>query len=334
MKNSDRIKLKLPVRFHIDVMDIQKLNVGEIGGGGIGIAIDMNNFINIEVIENDEDIINGPKPKLISHYTNLMRDVLKTDLHFKIEFELDKNLKEHNGMGSNALIQVGVMYGINYLLNYPLEKEELIKIMHESYCEICNEKISSEVYCSGVAHNVLMYGGVCFIDDRGKLIYSKKFPSEIKVALLKANFEDMFNVEGKDYDEIITKLRPDNDNTYSKQKRYIIKNIVIPQLKNNKYSEFFNSMRKIYKTDNTNVLSNICKIGNLNYNQLQDKLSKIPNLVMKMSSNSPYVCILTDQIEELKKVCKEHDIQMKIYTINNCGIEEIEVIEKYKRNVV
>ena len=152
--------------------------------------------------------------------------------------------------------------------------------------------------------------------------------------LLKASFEDIFNVEGKDYDEIISKLRPENDNTYLEQKNYIIKNIVIPQLKNNKYYEALNSMRKIYKTDNTNVLSNICKIGDLNYNQLEEKLSVIPNLVMKMSSNSPYVCILTDKMEEVKKVCKEYGIAMKTYTINNNGIEEIEVIEKYKRNVV
>ena len=33
-----KVYVKVPARFHLDVMDIQKLEESKIGGGGIGIA--------------------------------------------------------------------------------------------------------------------------------------------------------------------------------------------------------------------------------------------------------------------------------------------------------
>ena len=119
-ENNKKVNIKVPARFHIDVMNIQKLEEGKVGGGGIGIAIGCNLNIYAETIESENDVIESNKPKLVKFYIELLRNYLKFNKRFYIRCQTDKELKSHSGMGSNALIQIGIIYAVNYLMERPL----------------------------------------------------------------------------------------------------------------------------------------------------------------------------------------------------------------------
>lgn len=325
-KNNRKVIVKVPARFHIDVMNIQKLEEGKVGGGGIGIAIDCKLTMSVEIIDSKTDIIESIKPNLVQFYIELLREHLKFDARFYVKCQTDNELKTHGGMGSNALVQLGIAYAINYLMKKPLSEKELIKLLQNNYFEEENGIVTNHVFCSGVAHNTVVYGGVCFVSEEGELIYNKKLPKEVAVGAINAEFNEVFENENIDKDEIVVNLRKDRDKKQGiKNKKYIIENMIIKDLKNNKYNAFIRGMKKFSKEDDSVALSKKCKINKLKYEEFCEIIENIGNTFVRISSNSPYIYIATDSIEKIKQVCQKYDINIKQYEINNQGIQIIEV---------
>lgn len=324
--NIKKVLLKVPSRYHLDVMDIQKMDLKHVGGGGIGVAIDMDCLISLEVI-NDDDIIVCKKKALVKYYLDLMRKVLNIKKYFKVCGEFDKRYVSHNGMGSNAMIQTGIVYGINYLCGAPLSNSELITLLQKNYYEEENGEITNRVYCSGVGNNTILFGGLCFIDENGQLIYSKNIPNDFKLITMKSSFENIFENENADKDELVVNLRKNNDvNKYFREKNKIIRNKIIPDLKKDDYSSLIKQMKKFSMFDDSFVLSQKCKINNITYEDFYSSVKDIPNLIMRVASNSPNVCLITNDVEKVKNICEKYKIDFSIYDINNSGIEIIEEV--------
>lgn len=322
-----KISLKIPARLHLDVMNIQKLHEGKVGGGGIGIAIKCNLYISVEVIRAEKDIIESIKPNLVKFYLDLIRKYLNIDKKFYVICKVDKELKAHGGMGSNALVQLGVVYSINYLFNNPLNEAQLIDFLHQNYYEDDNGIVTNKVFCSGVSHNTMLYGGVCFVLEDGEVIYHKELPSDVKVGLINVNLDEIFERENIDKDELIVKLRKQRDIKEGlKDKENIIREIIIKNLKNNKYKAFINEMKMFSKKDDSVALSKNCKINNLKYESFCEIIENIGNTFVRISSNSPYIYIVTNELEKIKEKCSEFGIYIKEYKIANNGIEIIERI--------
>ena len=306
-----KISLKIPARLHLDVMNIQKLHEGKIGGGGIGIAIKCNLYISVEVIRAEKDIIESIKPNLVKFYLDLIRKYLNIDKKFHVICKVDKELKAHGGMGSNALVQLGVIYSINSLFNNPLNEAQLIDFLHQNYYEDDNGIVTNKVFCSGVAHNTMLYGGVCFVSEDGQIIYHKELPSHVKVGLINVNLDEIFERENIDKDKLIVKLRKQRD---------------IKEGLKNKYKAFINGMKMFSKEDDSVALSKNCKINNLRYESFCEIIENIGNTFVRISSNSPYIYIVTNELEKIKEKCREYGIYIKEYEIANKGIEIIERI--------
>lgn len=325
-----KVKLKIPSRYHIDVMDIQKMHIGKVGGGGIGIGINMNCYVSLEFVEENEDIIICKKKKLVKYYLDLMRSVLHINQHFKITEDMDERYESHNGMGSNVMIQNSIVYGINYLYGCPLSKLELISLLRAHYIEEEYGHIMDKVYCSGVGNNTIMFGGLCFIDENGELIFNKIIPESFKVITMKASFNDIFENENIDKDEVVVNLRKRNDiNKFFYKKNKIIRNKIIPDLLENKYDSLIEEMKNFAMLDDSFVLSQKCRINDITYNELYNTIMDIPNTIMRVASNSPNVCLITDRVKEVKNICNKNNIGIRIYDINNTGIE---IIEKEEHN--
>ena len=152
-----KISIKIPARIHLDVMNIKKMNEGKVGGGGIGIAIRRNVCMSVEVEKTGQDIIESIKPKLVRFYLNLIRQHLNMDTRFHIIFKPSNELKTHSGMGSNALIQMGVIYSINNLLNCPLNDTQMLELLNENYYEEDNGILTNKVFCSGSRFEQLLH---------------------------------------------------------------------------------------------------------------------------------------------------------------------------------
>lgn len=323
-----KVVLKVPSRYHLDVMDIQKMDLKHVGGGGIGVAIDMSCLISLEAIDENNDIIVCKKKTLVKYYLDLMRKILNINISFKVICEFDRRYESHNGMGSNAMIQTGIVYGMNYLCGGPLTNLELISLLQKNYYEEENGEITNRVYCTGVGNNTILFGGLCFVDGKGQLIYSKNIPNDFKLITLKASFENIFEMENVDKDELVVNLRKNNDiNKYFGEKDKIIRNKIIPDLKNEDYSSLIEQMRKFSMLDDSLVLARRCKINNITYEDFYNAVRDIPILIMRVASNSPNVCLITNNVEKVKNTCEKNKISFLIYDINNSGIEIVEEVK-------
>lgn len=321
-----KVYVTVPARFHMDVMDIQKLEESKVGGGGIGIAVDCKLNMSVEIIDNNIDIIESIKLNLIKFYIELLRNYLKFDLRFHVICRPDNGLKVHGGMGSNALLQLGITYAINNLVGNPLTQIELINFLLDNYFEEEKGIITNHVFCSGVAHNTAVYGGICFVSAEGRLIYNKKLPKNVAVGLVKVEYNDIFNNENIDKDEIVVRLRKNRDKKQGlRNKENIIKNIIIKDLKNNSYKSFIQAMKTFSKEDDSVALSKDYKINGLIYENFCKVIENIGNTFVRISSNSPYIYIVTDSIKEIKKVCHNYKINIKQYQVDNDGIQIFEV---------
>lgn len=324
-KNVKKVSVKLPARLHIDVMNIQKLYEGKVGGGGIGIAINCNFIMHVEIIESKYDIIESIKPNLVKFYIDLFRKHLNINSRFRVKCKTSENLKSHSGMGSNALVQLGLAYSINCLMQKPLTEKELINFLHENYYEEENGNITNKVYCSGVAHNTSLYGGVCFVSEDGDLIFNKALPTDVKIAIVNAQFDDIFKEKNIDKDEVIVRMRKERDRVQGiKNKEEIIRKIMIEDLKKNKYRAFINGMKKFSREDDSVALSKRCNIKGIPYNEFCENIEKIGNTFVRISSNSPHIYIVSSDMEKIKEECLNNGITLKEFEIDNYGIQIIE----------
>lgn len=199
--------------------------------------------------------------------------------------------------------------------------------MQKNYYEEENGKITNIVYCSGVGNNTILFGGLCFIDDKGKLIYSQNIPNNFKLITIKARFENIFENQNEDKDELVVNLRKKNDvNKYFREKDKIIRIEIIPDLKNQDYSSLIEQMKKFSMFDDSFILSQKCKINNIKYEDFYNYVKDIPNLIMRVASNSPNICLITNEVEKVKNICEKYKIDFSIYDINNSGIEIIEEV--------
>lgn len=74
------------------------------------------------------------------------------------------------------------------------------------------------------------------------------------------------------------------------------------------------------------ALSKNCKINNLKYESFCEIIENIGNTFVRISSNSPYIYIVTNELEKIKEKCREYGVYIKEYEIANKGIEIIERI--------
>ena len=201
----------------------------------------------------------------------------------------------------------------------------MLELLNENYYEEDNGILTNKVFCSGVAHNTMLYGGVCFVSEDGKMIYHKRLPPSVKVGVVRANLDKIFEKNNIDKDELIVKLRKEKDERDGmKNKENIIKNLIIKDLLNNKYKSFVDMMNRFSKEDDSVALSKDYKVNNLEYYKFCEMMENIENTFVRISSNSPYIYIVTNELAKVKEKCKEYGIIINEYQIDNNGIEILE----------
>ena len=320
MKKYKKVYIKIPARFHFDVMNIHKLIEGQTGGGGIGLAVNCYFKVYAHEINRPNDIIDCSKPKLAEHYIKLLRKFLGTNKRFYIKCTQTKLLKNHNGMGLNTLFQVGISYAINNLIENPIEESRLIEFLKKNYYEEENGIVTKDVFCTGVAHNTSINGGICFVSEDANLIYSKKVLNNIVVGAIKIKLDSEIYSRKLDNDKVIVKLR--KQQVSIKNKKQIIESI-INDLKNNNYASFFEGMKMFSKSDDSIAISKMCKVNDLRYTDLCEIIEEISDSIVRISSNAPYLYVLTTDFINVKKICRKNKIEIKKYKIDNEGIKVV-----------
>lgn len=318
------VVLRIPARIDLDLLNVGRVQLGKFGGGGIGLALDVNSYVKISVVDGNVDIINCNNVEIVQFYLNMIRKNLGIDSYFMVDFNFDKRIKLHDGMGLNAQIQIAIFYGINYLCGNVLSKEKLLELLQNNYYEEENGKITKEVYCTGIAHHTILNGGICFVDEDGSLIYKKTVSNSMKLIRVKANYSGIFDTLNKDSDKNLATLFKKNiDDGVVGNKRQRIIDCIIPKIKMDDYEGFFSEMEYFSKFDGCDFMSKYCNVNNISFYEFLDFFKTRNDIFVRTALNSPYVLVLTENLDQIRNIFEFYKIEFEVYNIANDGIKVI-----------
>ena len=314
---SQKASVIAPARLHLTAMNPSKMILEQLGGGGIGLALDFKNIITIEYLPNStEDIIIHTKKAVIEHFLIIMRKLFCTNAHFKVKVQFDKNMCEHCGLASNSMLSNAIIYGVNHIFGDFLSKDELIEILDNNFVEEQDGFLVRDI-CTGIAHNVCSLGGLCIVSDTGKLIQKFNFPENYKVFLIKTSkVNHITNI--KTEESIVDLLKKYDTNTY--EKSYKILNEIIPNLNKNNFEPLFQYNHFLQYIDNTRNISNYYFINDLPVHNILLNFENISNAMVGLSTNAKFVYIISPNTNLVEKICIKNNLNFSIYSINNNGI--------------
>ena len=159
------VSVNFPARIHITPIDCNRFDFGRPGGGGLGFAVKMENFLSVAL--NDENIIQGTPEQilLLSHWLLLAKKVFLYEGNFSISLSLSSLMHQHSGLGSSAVVATAFMQAINILFGESLEMEEIRRLIAYNFVEVCDNRLSRGLE-TGVGTYALLAGGFCMIGDK------------------------------------------------------------------------------------------------------------------------------------------------------------------------
>lgn len=174
---------KFPLRIHITPIDCNRFAYGKPGGGGIGFAVDSQNYLKVNVSK--EPKINGPdsKRKIIEHSIKIIQKLFNTDNNFSVDLRFDPIIKEHSGFGSSAITMTALLACLNRLYGNPLDNDMLRRLIGNNFVEQSENSLSLGLE-TGVGPQVVLHGGIAVLADDLRVVYSGSFLPEHHVALV------------------------------------------------------------------------------------------------------------------------------------------------------
>lgn len=309
-----------PARLHVSIMNPHNMILEKLGGGGIGIALDSKNIIEIEVIESNEDIIVHSKKAVIEHFWIIMRKLFNTNIHFKVTVKFEKNMKEHSGLASNAMLSTGIIYGVNFIFGNILTKYDIVEILDNNFVEEHNGGLVRDI-CTGIAHNTCCFGGLTIVSGSGKLIKKYDLPNYLKVFLIKVDKKKHTNNIANEKNIVDLLKTYDNDSHF--EKAYMILNEIMPDLDRGSIDNLF-KYNYIFQhfNDELNVLD-YYYINDVPVRNVLKEFEQIPNVMTGLSTNAKYLYAITVNDESIKELCKNNRLNYLTYSVNNLGVSII-----------
>ncbi len=223
----EKVKVKVPARIHLSVLDMTKFAPKKPGGGGIGYGIELYAEASVEL--SDDFCIESKRKTIVEHTAKVLAKTVGYEGGFFIEAQ-DHGIN-HLGLGSTSATMSAVAYAVNAVLGKPLELRDLRRLIGYNFVEEWSEEKVVPGFETGVGPAVGYYGGFvvisddlevvhrfCIPDDREVLLCMPKEESilrssknageeEVKLLLNKARELDMRDKEKKAH-EILINLLP------------------------------------------------------------------------------------------------------------------------------
>lgn len=172
-----------PSRIHVTPIDCNRFAFGVPGGGGVGFAIEMENYLRLHLCETDSvDALPRHVP-VLEHYVALAKKVLAYDGGIGVECRLASVLAKHSGLGSNVGLASACMQGVNFMFGEALSIQEIRRLVAQNFVEECEGSLSRGLE-TGVGTQVILAGGTCVVGDSTVLLYEGHCLDGLPVMLL------------------------------------------------------------------------------------------------------------------------------------------------------
>lgn len=204
-----QIKVKCPAKVNLDLKVSPIREDGFHSITSIMQTISLFDYLTISISEGSEIILNGNSEEIPYNEKNICYKAAKLFLdsinkNYKVEIYIEKNIPVCAGLAGGSTDGAGVLYGLNKLLNEPLNKSELHKLA---------SKLGSDL-------NLCLEGGKQLCEGRGEILTPQEF-IEFPITLVKPKNLKISAAEAyKAFDNLKEKSSIANDLEYALLDKY------------------------------------------------------------------------------------------------------------------
>lgn len=165
------VEVIVPARLHLAVLDMNRFSIERVGGGGIGLGINIYLRARVRSTRNPEITVNGERPLIALHFARVFKEILHYPGGFEIE--LYDHKRRHVGLGSSCGTMCAACIGINEVLGRPFTNRELRRITGYNACEESPSKNGYiiKTFETGIGSMVGLNGGFVIGSDDAEMIY-------------------------------------------------------------------------------------------------------------------------------------------------------------------
>jgi 4-diphosphocytidyl-2-C-methyl-D-erythritol kinase len=168
-----QIKVKCPAKVNLDLKVFPAMPNGFHPIKSVMQTISLFDYLTISLSNGDEIVLNGNSLEIPYNEKNICYKAAKLFLesinkNFKVEIYIEKNIPVCAGLAGGSTDGAGVLYGLNKLLNEPLNKKEL-------------HNLASQL---GSDLNFCLEGGRQLCEGRGEILTPQEF-IEFPITLVK-----------------------------------------------------------------------------------------------------------------------------------------------------
>ena len=177
------LNIKFPNRIHMTPFDCNRFDFGKPGGGGVGFAIDIENYLNISDAAELKVTTNRTNDSpLIFHYVRVMEAILKYQMSYHFDLIVSDSVQQHFGIGSSVSVACAVIFGINKMFGDPLSIEEMRHLIAHNFVEEYKGKVTYGLE-TGVGTSVILKGGLSVIGGELVEVYHRPIPPGYTIML-------------------------------------------------------------------------------------------------------------------------------------------------------
>jgi len=314
------IKIKFPSRIHMTPIDCNRFDFGKPGGGGYGFGIDADNYVTTSLSKNDHVEVDSNQLPVVKHFMFIMKNIFNYNEGIKLQVSLDKNTKQHFGLGSTAMLSCAVIWSINGLFGWSLSKEECRSILTDNFCEGYQGTHLLKGLDTGVGPYIAFNGGFVILSDNAEVIFNDKMPEEYDVVLIDNNCKRV-DTDLPESIDMLNRSR-DLDSYYRYYKSYIILMDIIPAIRARDWKTFGkHNLEFQYAGTHLSMIQGYDDGGIKIYSDINACMEN-GAIITGLSSVGPAIFTITDQSNRIVKMCKEKSNLYYKYKFNNCGMVE------------
>jgi beta-ribofuranosylaminobenzene 5'-phosphate synthase len=316
----DAIRLKFPGRIHVTPIDCNRFDFGRPGGGGIGFAIEMENYLEASLGEEDSQQAPPDKALLLKHVTAIAKAIFGYQGGLTVSLDISRLLGEHRGFGSTTALMTSCFQAMNLLFGSPLSQEEIRRLVAYNFVEVCGGKLARAME-TGVGTYVILNGGLAVLGDDLRTVYVREFLSDHHVALIDPGSVRPSHEEPENVPVFLKSQQEDLAFRY--QKSYIILMDLIPALYRNDVrtiGEIF--WRFQFSGTNLFLIQNY-KDGGLRILRIMTELRAKGIPIVGLSSVGPTIYALSTRPELIHDVCDELGAPFALTRVENRGITTV-----------